>query len=295
MRRRDILKVSVGAAMLAAPRVVLAERERTLKFVPTPDLTQIDPVYSGTRPTHNHAYLVFDTLYGLDETLTVQPQMLQGHTVDNGGTLWTLRLREGLRFHDGTPVLARDAVASIRRFAARDTFGQSLMAVTTELSAPNDRTLRFRLTKPFPHLPAALAGSTLTMPCIMPERLANIDPFRQVTEMVGSGPYRFITTEFDAGVRAAYRAVRRICAARGGSSKLHRWSQGDAFRPRRMAIDRRFCYVGRSTAAQRGGLAGFTECRPIAAAHTQCRRDGGGNGTFRVDPDYALQPTASSA
>lgn len=204
MRRRDILKVSVGAAMLAAPRVVLAERERTLKFVPTPDLTQIDPVYSGTRPTHNHAYLVFDTLYGLDETLTVQPQMLQGHTVDNGGTLWTLRLREGLRFHDGTPVLARDAVASIRRFAARDTFGQSLMAVTTELSAPNDRTLRFRLTKPFPHLPAALAGSTLTMPCIMPERLANIDPFRQVTEMVGSGPYRFITTEFDAGVRAAY-------------------------------------------------------------------------------------------
>ena len=89
--------------------------------------------------------------------------MLQGHTVDNGGTLWTLRLREGLRFHDGTPVLARDAVASIRRFAARDAFGQSLMAVTADLSALDDRTIRFRLSKPFPHLPAALAGSTF--PC----------------------------------------------------------------------------------------------------------------------------------
>ena len=115
-----------------------------------------------------------------------------------------LRLREGLRFHDGTPVLARDAVASIRRFAARDAFGQSLMAVTGELSAPDDRTLRFRLTKPFPHLPAALAGSSTTMPCIMPERLANTDPFRQVTEMVGSGPYRFLPAEFNAGVRATY-------------------------------------------------------------------------------------------
>ena len=103
---------------------------------------------------------MFDTLYGLDETFTAQPQMVEGHTVENDGTLWTLRLREGLRFHDGTPVLARDAVASIRRFAARDGFGQALMAVTGELSAPDDRTLRFRLTKPFPHLPAALAGSS---------------------------------------------------------------------------------------------------------------------------------------
>ena len=87
--------------------------------------------------------------------------MVEGHTVENDGTLWTLRLREGLRFHDGTPVLARDAVASIRRFAARDGFGQALMAATNELSAPDDRTLRFRLAKPFPHLPAALGGSSI--------------------------------------------------------------------------------------------------------------------------------------
>ena len=204
MRRRDMLKLSAGAAMLAAPHIAMAQRERTLKFVPIPDLTTLDPVGSANRASHNHGYLIFDTLYGLDETFTAQPQMAEGHTVENDGTLWTIRLREGLRFHDGEPVLARDAAASIRRFAARDAFGKSLMAVTGELSTPDDRTLRFRLTKPFPHLLAAMAGSSTTMPCIMPERLATTDPFRQVTEMVGSGPYRFLPAEFNAGERATY-------------------------------------------------------------------------------------------
>src|SRR3954466_8163889 len=167
MRRRDMLKVAAGTAMLSAPHVARSQGQQTLKFVPTPDLNVLDPVFSGNRATHNHAYLVFDTLFGLDKAFVAQPQMVEGHTVESGGTLWTLRLREGLRFHDGTPFLARDAVASIRRFAARDGFGQSLMAVTNELSAPDDRTLRFRLAKPFPHLPAALAGSSMVVPCIM--------------------------------------------------------------------------------------------------------------------------------
>ena len=204
MHRRNLLKLSAGAAMLAAPHIATAQRERALRFVPFAGLNVLDPVWSGIRPVRIHGYLVFDTLYGLDETFTAHPQMVEGHKIENDATIWTLRLREGLRFHDGTPVLARDAVASIRRFAARDGFGQALMAVTAELSAPDDRTLRFRLNKPFPHLPAALAGSSTIMPCIMPERLANTDPFRQVTEMVGSGPYRFLPAEFNAGERATY-------------------------------------------------------------------------------------------
>ena len=204
MRRRDVLKLSAGSALLAAPHIAWAQRERTLKFVPGSDLAQLDPIYTLGRTTRMHAHLVFDALYGLDESFTARPQMVDGHTVENDGTTWTLRLRDGLRFHDGLPVLARDVVASIRRFGVRDSFGQALMAVTNELSAIDDRGVRFRLNKPFPHLPAVLAGSSWLMPCIMPERLANTDPFRPVTEMVGSGPYRFLPTEFNAGERAAY-------------------------------------------------------------------------------------------
>src|SRR5689334_19339499 len=116
MRRRDVLKLSASTVLLAAPHIARAQANRTLKFVPTPDLTAVDPVWSGTRASHNHGYLVFDTLYGLDETFAARPQMIDGHLVEQDGTVWTLTLREELRFHDGTPVLARDAVASIRRF-----------------------------------------------------------------------------------------------------------------------------------------------------------------------------------
>ena len=221
MRRRDILKLSAGAA-LAVPRIARAQRERVLKFVPTPDLVVLDPIWGAFRTTHVHAHLVFDTLYGLDETFAARPQMLEGHVVESDGTLWKLQLRDGLRFHDGEPVLARDAVASLQRWMVRDGFGQSLKEVIAELSAPDDRTIQFRLTKPFPQLPVALAGSTTTVPCIMPERLARTDPFVQVTEMVGSGPYRFLPAEFSAGVRSAYERFAAYVPRSEGSRKATR-------------------------------------------------------------------------
>src|SRR5206468_8791800 len=109
-----------------------------------------------------------------------QPQMVEGHQVEEDGLIWTLTLRDGLRFHDKEPVLARDVVASIRRFTARINFAGALMAATEELSAPDDRTVRFRLKRPFPHLPAALAGPGGTVPAIMPERLAATSPYQPV-------------------------------------------------------------------------------------------------------------------
>ena len=83
---------------------------------------------------------------------------------------------------------AEDVVASIRRFAARISFADALMAATEELSAPDDRTVRFRLKRLFPHLPEALAGPGANVPAIMPERLAAASPLTPVAEIVGSGP-----------------------------------------------------------------------------------------------------------
>ena len=124
MRRRELLKAAAAAAFAAglAPSIVRAERAKTLTFVPVGDLAVLDPVVTFNRPTRNYAYLVFDTLYGLDTEWTAQPQMVEGHEVSSDGLAWTLKLRDGLRFHDGEPVLARDAAASIRRFAPRISF-----------------------------------------------------------------------------------------------------------------------------------------------------------------------------
>jgi len=205
MDRRDLLKAAgAGFSALAAPRLGRAERTSKLVFVPTEDLGALDPVIIGIRSTRNHAYLVFDTLYGIDVSWAAQPQMVEGHQVEEDGLSWTLTLRDGLRFHDKEPVLARDVVASIRRFAARISFANALMVATEELSAPDDRRVRFRLKRPFPHLPEALAGPGSNVPAIMPERLATTSPFKPVDEIIGSGPYRFLRDEHVSGARAAY-------------------------------------------------------------------------------------------
>src|SRR5712691_6770660 len=205
MRRRELLKTGIAtAAALAMPRLAGAARANTLVFVPTSDLAVLDPIVTFNRPTRNYAYLVFDTLYGIDTNWQAQPQMVAGHEVEDDGLTWQLRLREGLRFHDNEPVLARDVVASIRRFAPRIGFATALMAATEELSASDDRTVRFRLKRPFPHLPAALAGPGGTVPAIMPERLATTSPYQPVKEILGSGPYRFLADEHVSGARAAF-------------------------------------------------------------------------------------------
>ena len=202
VKRRALMQLAVGA--LAAPSIVRAESARVLRFIPQSDVTALDPVWTSVYVTRNHGYAVFDTLYGQDEQLRIQPQMVDGHAVEDGGKRWMLTLRDGLLFHDGTRVLARDCVASIRRWARRDAFGQTLMAVTDELSAPDDRTILFRLKAPFPFLPEALGKVGINMLPIMPERLASTDPFKQVTEMVGSGPFRFLADERVVGSRVAY-------------------------------------------------------------------------------------------
>ena len=202
MERRSLLQAAAG--VLAVPSLAMAQPARVLRFIPQADLTVLDPIWTNAHVTRHHSYLVFDTLYGQDSQVGVSPQMVAGHSIENDGRLWTLTLRPGLRFHDGEPVLARDCTASIRRWARRDVLGSLLMAATEELSATDDETIRFRLSRPFPLLPQALGKAGANVCAIMPERLARTDPFTQVPEMVGSGPFRFLAAEQVAGARVAY-------------------------------------------------------------------------------------------
>ena len=206
MQRRQLLALAgtAFAAPLATPRLGAAQGQRLLRFVPHADLAVVDPVWTSAYVTRNHAYLVFDTLYGLDAGYNPQPQMVAGQAVEEDGRRWTLTLRDGLAFHDGTPVLARDCVASIRRWGGRDDLGRTLLSITDELSAPDDRTIVFRLKRPFPLLPFVLGKSSGLVCAMMPARIAEGSPDKAFTEVVGSGPFRFRADERVAGDRVVY-------------------------------------------------------------------------------------------
>ena len=218
MQRRQFL--SGAAALIAAPAVARGAGATTLRFVPYADLVLLDPILTTNYVTRNHALMIFDTLYGVDTAYRAKPQMVAGHVSEDDGRIWTLTLRDGLAFHDGTPVLARDAVASLKRWGRRDAFGSALFAALDELTAPSDKVLRFRLKHPFPLLRDALAKPTSNLPAIMPERLATTDPYKAVTEMVGSGPYRFVAGERVPGALAVYRKFDRYMPRSDGEASF---------------------------------------------------------------------------
>ena len=206
MDRRAFLKTAATAGalatggMLTSPAISQRAAARALRLVPHADLANFDPIWSSAYIARNAGLLVWDTLYGVDAKLQVQRQMIEAEEVSADGLTWTFRLRPGLKFHDGEPVLAKDAVASINRWAPREPIGVMIKAVENELTAVDDRTFRWVLKKPFPKMLLAL-GKICTPCCfVMPAT----DSYRQISEYVGSGPMRFVKNEWLPGAKAVF-------------------------------------------------------------------------------------------
>lgn len=199
LRRRSLLATAGVAAVAPAARAQRAAR--TLRYVPQGNLQNPDPIWTSSVIAKIHGYAVWDTLYGLDSTLTARPQMVGAVDLSDDKRTWRFTLRDGLRFHDDEPVRALDCVASIARWAKRDGFGQQLMALLDTMAALDDRRFEIRLMRPFPALPYALGSGVCFM---MPERITRTDAFTQIREYVGSGPYRFLPGEWVSGSSAAY-------------------------------------------------------------------------------------------
>jgi len=210
MDRRTLLKTIAGAGTLAAsgglsaPAVAQGAAAKALKFVPQANLANFDPIWGTQYVVRNAAALVWDTLYGVDDKLVPQRQMVESEEVSADGLTWTFRLRTGLKFHDGEPVRAKDVVPSLSRWAARDQMGLLIKANQQELVAVDDRTFKWVLKKPFPKMLLALGKLSTQIAFIMPERIAQTDPFKQISEYVGSGPMRFIANEWVPGAKAVF-------------------------------------------------------------------------------------------
>ncbi len=228
MKRRTLL--TAAAATLAAPRLSLAQNTRVLKFVPQANLSSMDAVAGTQYVVRNAAMMVWDQLYGTDGSITPKPQMCEGHEVNANLTVWTFKLRDGLKWHDGEKVTTRDVIASLKRWMVRDTMGQRIQASLDALEAIDDRTFRFRLNKPFAKMLFALGKSNAPVALMMPERIASTDPFQLIKEYVGSGPMKFNTAEWVPGAKAIFERFEGYQPR----SEAADWSSGG----KRMNFDR---------------------------------------------------------
>ena len=195
LRRRDMMRASILASMASWRAMAGSITKSILRGVSDGDLKILDPIWTTAYVTRNHGYKVWDTLFALDAQNVPRPQMVDTYSISEDGLSYRFSLRPHLLWHDGSPVRAADCIASIRRWGARDGMGRALLEETATLAPLGDVDFQLVLRRKVGFVLEALAKIDSPVPFMMPERLANTDPFKQIREAIGSGPFRFVASE----------------------------------------------------------------------------------------------------
>jgi peptide/nickel transport system substrate-binding protein len=200
--RRSLLALAALTAVihLAAP----ARAEKTLRVVMHSDLKILDPIWTTAYIVRNHGYMIYDTLFAQDEKGEVKPQMVDKYDVSTDKLTYTITLRDGLLWHDGTPVKSEDCVASIKRWAAKDATGQKLMSFVAGIDVVDDKTFTIKLKEPTGLVLIGLGKPSSNVPFMMPKRVAETDPNTQISDFTGSGPFVFKQDEWKPGDKTVY-------------------------------------------------------------------------------------------
>jgi peptide/nickel transport system substrate-binding protein len=198
------LAAAAISAGMALGSVAPATAQTTLRVVMNSDLKILDPIWTTVYVTRNHGYMIYDTLFALDGNGEVKPQMVGKYEASADGLTHTFTLREGLAWHDGAPVTAEDCVASVKRWAARDSMGQKLMSFAEGWQVVDANTFALKLREKTGIVLKALAKPSASPPFMMPKRVAETDPSKQISEFIGSGPFVFKKDEWKPGDKVVY-------------------------------------------------------------------------------------------
>src|SRR5471032_263111 len=193
--------MAVLAALVVAST---AWAQTTMKVVMLSDLKILDPIWTTAYIVRDHGYMVYDVLFALDAKLQIQLQMVDSWKVSDDKLTYTFVLRDGLKFHDGQPVTSDDCIASLKRWGVRDAMGQKLMQFTKEMAAVDAKTFTLVLKEPFGMVLEALGKPSSSVPFIMPKRIAETPPDKQIGEYIGSGPFVFKKDLWRPGEKVVY-------------------------------------------------------------------------------------------
>jgi peptide/nickel transport system substrate-binding protein len=204
MSRRTTIRL-LGWALVGALLWGGVASAQTVRAVMHAEVKFLDPHFTTADITQVHGYMIYDTLFALDANGQPQPQMVEAYRVSADKLTYTFTLRDGLKWHDGKPVRAADAVASLKRWAIKDAAGQKLMARAASLEATGEKSFVLKLKEPYGLIIRALAKEYSYVPFIIPERQAAQDPSKPFEgEKVGSGPFMFVEKEWVPGSKTVY-------------------------------------------------------------------------------------------
>ena len=201
MQRRSFL--AVPAALLAT-KALAQQPAKTLRVVMHSDLKIIDPIWTTAYIVRNHGYMIYDTLFALDDKLEPRPQMVESWTTSDDGLVWTFKLRDGLKWNDGPPVTSADVLPSLKRWMDKDAVGGLLAKAMKEMAAPDERTFRIALKEPFSLILKALAKPASVPLFVMPRRVAETPVAQQISDTTGCGPFIFKRDEWKPGEKVVY-------------------------------------------------------------------------------------------
>jgi peptide/nickel transport system substrate-binding protein len=195
------LAASIGGLLAAVP-----VQAQTIKAVMHSDVKILDPIWTTAYIQRNFGYMVWDTLFAFDDKLEVKPQMVDKWNVSDDKLTWTFTLRDGLEWTDGKPVTAEDCVASIKRWAAKDSMGQKMMGSVAGFEIVDAKTFKMKMKEPYGLVLASLGKPSSNVPFMMPKKTAETDPSTQikVEDVIGSGPFIFKADEWKPGEKVVF-------------------------------------------------------------------------------------------
>jgi peptide/nickel transport system substrate-binding protein len=175
------------------PCVVAAQNTLTIAAQSAP--TAMDPHFH--RANSNNAILrqIFDPLVDFDNDGRIVPRLAESWRAIDDLT-WEFRLREGVRFHDGTPLKAEDVAFSFARLPlvpnSPGSFASTVRTVKS-VDIVDDRTIRIVTSEPTPFLDAELTA-VMILSRKLHENATTAD-FNNGRAMIGTGAYRHVSYE----------------------------------------------------------------------------------------------------
>ena len=203
----ETVVVEVEKVLIATPTAIPAGEPRfggTLKVVMHAGTTTLDPVFSQFQIVGNVATQMYENIFAWDGNLEPAPRLAHSFSLSSDLKTYTITIRDGVTFHDGTAFTAADAAQSIRRWRTSGNPAAGIIRRFTDehaLNVVNDLTFTWDFTEPIGAAIFILAIPHGMLP-VMKQDLAETPFSVSVEDHIGTGVFKFV--EWDIGDKITF-------------------------------------------------------------------------------------------